>query len=349
MPILKEPDFKKHISSNQFSNLYFIDGEEKMLVGMYTDALIKKLMGDTPPEFNYHVFQSDCDLSKVSVACDVMPFMADINCVKIVDLDIDDLDASQLDSLLKIADNIPDTTVLVLTMTTLAPQPKPLKKYKKVRDLFEEKGIVADLARRSDIALEKTVCKWANDCGSKISPVNASVLIKTCSNDLNILHSEIEKLAAFAGEEEITVEMIERLATKNLQARIYDLFDFVIAQNFDKVIETIDVLFYQREDPIGILIALSTAYVDMYRARIAVENGVPMKVFADEMSYKNRAWVLDKMAQKSKRISTVALRQSLDAIVDLNERMVSVTLNHRVEIEKLVSRLILIARGDSDV
>ena len=51
MPILKESEFKKHISSKQYSNLYFIDGEEKMLVGTYTDILVKKLMGDNPPEF----------------------------------------------------------------------------------------------------------------------------------------------------------------------------------------------------------------------------------------------------------------------------------------------------------
>ncbi len=349
MPIMKEPDFKKHISSKQFSNLYFIDGEEKMLVGMYTDALIKKLMGDNPPEFNYHVFDDECDMSSVSVACDVVPFMCDKNCVKIVDLNADNMSADDLESIVKIASNIPETTVLILAMTTLAPPLKMSKKYKKLRDVFEKNGVVADISRRSELSLEKTVCKWAQQCGSKISPIMASKLINICSNDLNILHSEIEKLSAFAGEDEITEEMIEQLVAKNLQAKIYDLFDFVIAQNFDKAMRTIDVLFYHREEPIAIVIALGNAYVDMYRARIANESAIPMKIFAQELSYKNRAWVLDKMARQSRNISTVALRDSIDAILELNERMVSVTVNAKVEIEKLISRLILIARGDSDV
>lgn len=349
MPILKESDFKKHISSKQFSNLYFIDGEEKMLVGMYTDTLVKKLMGSTPPEFNYHVFDSDCDISTVSVACSVVPFMCDKNCVKIVDLDIDDLSADDLDALVSLAKTIPDTTVLILTMTTLMPGSKPSKKLKKLKDIFEKNGIVADLSRRSELSLEKTICKWANECGSKISPLTASKLVSTCSNDLKILHSEIEKLSAYAGDSEITEQMIELLVAKNLQAKIYDLFDYVIAQNFDKAMHTVDVLFYQREEPVSIVIALGNAYVDMYRARIATESAIPMKVFADELSYKNRAWVLDKMARQSKRISTVALRQSIAAILDLNERLVSVTVNPRIEIEKLISRLVLIARGDNNV
>lgn len=349
MPILKEADFKKHISSKQFSNLYFIDGEEKMLVSKYTDVLIKKLMGSDLPEFNFHTFDSQCDVTEVSVACDVMPFMCDKNCVKIADLDIESLNTADLDSFVNIAKNISDTTVLILTMPTLTPPVKATKKYKKLRDVFEKNGVVVDMSRRSDISLEKTICKWANECGSKISPINASVLIRTCSNDLNILHSEIEKLSAFAGENEITTEMIEKLATKNLQARIFDLFDFVIAQNGDKAMQILDVLFYQREDPMAVLITLSNAYVDMYRARIATENGIPMKIFADELSYKNRAWVLDKMARQSKNISTVSLRLSIDAILDLNERMVSVTVNPRVELEKLIARLILIARGDENV
>ena len=73
LAILKESDFKKHISSKQYSNLYFIDGEEKMLVTTYTDILVKKLMGENPPEFNYHVFDNDSDISDVCVACDVVP------------------------------------------------------------------------------------------------------------------------------------------------------------------------------------------------------------------------------------------------------------------------------------
>ena len=349
MAILKEADFKKHISSKQFSNLYFIDGEEKMLVSKYTDVLIKKLMGSDLPEFNFHSFDSECEVTDVSVACDVMPFMCDKNCVKISDLDIDSLSSSDFDSFCAIAKNIADTTVLIITMPTRTPSDKPKKNYKKLRDIFEKNGIAVDMSRRSELSLEKTICKWANECGSKISPINAAVLIRTCSNDLNILHSEIEKLSSFAGENEITNEMIQKLATKNLQARIFDLFDFVIAQNGDKTLQILDVLFYQREDPIAILITLSNAYVDMYRARIATENGIPMKIFADELSYKNRAWVLDKMARQSKNISTVALRKSIDVILDLNERMVSTTLDARIELEKLICRLILIARGEEDV
>ncbi len=348
MPILKEPDLKKHLSSKQFSNLYFIDGEEKMLVGMYTDNLIKKLMGENPPEFNYHVFNSECEITDVSVACDVMPFMSDKNCVKLIDFDLENMSTDDIDALSEIAVNIPDTTVLIFSMNTVAPPQRASKKYRKIRDVVEKNGIVADLSRRSALSLEKTLCKWASDCGSKISPVTASKLINTCSNDLNVLHSEIEKLSAYAGEEEITPDMIELLVAKNLQAKIYDLFDFVIAQNFDKAMQTIDVLFYQREEPVSIVIALSNAYVDMYRARIASESGINMKVMADELSYKNRAWVLDKMAKQSKRISTVAMRKSIDALLDLNERLVSVTVNPRTEIEKLISKLILIARGEKD-
>lgn len=349
MPILKETEFKKHMSSKQFSNLYFIDGEEKMLVGMYTDALLKKLMGENPPEFNFHVFDNDSDISDVSVACDVMPFMSDRNCVKLVDFDLESMATDDINALVEIAKNVPDTTVLILTMTTVEPPQRAAKKYKKVRDFFEKNGVVADLSKRSALSLEKTLCKWANECGSKISPLTASKLINTCSNDLRVLHNEIEKLSAFAGEDEITEEMIELLVAKNLQAKIYDLFDYVIAQDFDKAMTTIDVLFYQREEPVSIVIALSNAYVDMYRARIALESGIPTKIMADELSYKNRAWVLDKMAKQSRRISTVALRNSLDALIELNERMVSVTVNPKVEIEKLIARLILIARGEDNV
>ena len=347
--IMKENDFKKHIASKQFSNIYLIDGDEKMLVSMYTDALIKKLMGENPPDFNFHMLTNDSTITDISVACDVMPFMCDKNCVKITDFDMDDKDADDIKSLIKVLENLPDTTTLIFAMTTLEQEGKISAKYKKLRDFVEKKGVVADINKRSELALEKTVCKWAQECGSQISPLNAAKLINICNASLNVIHSEVEKLSAFALGVEITDDMINKMVAKNLQAKIYDLFDYVIAQDFTKAMNVIDVLFYQREEPISIISALSTAYVDMYRARIASENAVPMKIFADELSYKNRAWVLDKMAQKSRRISTVALRDSLDVLIELNEKLVSVTINQRIELEKLISRLILIARGDSDV
>lgn len=347
--IMKETDFKKHIASKQFSNLYFIDGDEKMLVSMYTDSLIKKLMGDNPPDFNFHMLNNDSTITDISVAVDVMPFMCDKNCVKITDFDIDDKDADDIKSLYKVLENLPDTTTLVFAMTTLEQEGKVSAKYKKLRDFVEKNGIVAELNKRSEIALEKTVCKWAQECGSKISPVNAAKLINICNASLNVIHSEVEKLSAFALDAEITDDMIDKLVAKSLQAKIYDLFDYVIAQNFDKAMNVLDALFYMREEPIAIVSALATAYVDMYRARIATENAVPMKIFADELSYKGRAWVLDKMVQKSRRISTVALRKSLDTVLEVNEKLVSVTVNQRIELEKLVARLILIARGDDNV
>lgn len=346
--IMKEADFKKHIASKQFSNLYLIDGNEKMLVSMYTDALVKKLMGDNPPDFNFHLLSNDSSIINISVAADVMPFMCDKNCVKITDFDIDDKDADDIKSLYKVLENLPDTTTLIFAMTTIEQEGKGSAKYKKLRDFVDKKGIVAELDKRSELALEKTVCKWAQECNSSISPLNAAKLINICNSSLNVIHSEIEKLSAFALEGEITEQMIDKMVAKNLQAKIYDLFDYVVAQNFDKAMGVLDVLFYQREEPIAIVSALSTAYVDMYRARIATENAVPMKVFADELLYKNRAWVLDKMAQKSRKISTVALRKSIDALLDVNEKLVSVTINQRVELEKLIARLILIARGDDD-
>lgn len=346
--ILKETDFKKHISQKNFSNLYFIDGEEKRLVKAYTDLLVKKLMGDTLPDFNYHDFDDDSDISQVSVAVNVAPFMSDINCVKISDIDLDSMSSSDIDSFMKILKDVPDTTVLIITMITRDKPQKMSKNYKAVRDLVDKTGVVASLDRRSELSLEKTLCKWAKESGSKMSELCAHKLISTSTNDLNILHSEVEKLSAYADGGEITEEMIQMLVPKNLSAKIYDMFDYVISENFDKAMNTIDILFYQRETATSIVITLGLAYVDMYRAKVAIENGISTKAMADQLSYKNRAWVLDKMTRQSRRISITALRDSIDAILDVNERLVSVTTDARTEIEKLISRLILIKRGAKD-
>ena len=134
------------------------------------------------------------------------------------------------------------------------------------------------------------------------------------------------------------------LSTVNLEARTYDMADDVINGRGDRAFRKLDTLFCQREEPINILYALSSAYVDAYRMRVADECSVSKETVAKDFAYKNRAFVLNRARTSVSRTSTEALRKSLDVLVETDEKLKSVSVNQRFLIEQLISRLLLIAK-----
>ncbi|MGN0452570.1 MAG: DNA polymerase III subunit delta [Ruminococcus sp.] len=352
MARLDEKTFKKHISSKKFNNIYVIYGDEKYLVNFYTKELLHSVAGENPSEFGFHKFSSSFDLTSFAAAVGAVAFMSEYNCVWVTDAEINKLSKEDYDALLDILRNVPDTTVVIFSFSALeskekndsTDEKKKRSRFKPFCDAVDKIGTVAELNMRSATALEHQLAVWADKLGKKLSLPVASKVIHYCGTDLANLRFELDKLCAFAGDsEEITVEMVETTVIKKLEARVYEMVDNVIYCNMDKAYTQLAQLFALKEDPRTVVRLLGFAYVDLYRARVSLESGVPIKETADFFKYGNRAWVLQKAQTKAQRLSTNALRESLDAIVLLSTKLNSVPMNEQAAVEKLIASLSIIA------
>ena len=355
MAYMDENSFKKHISSKKFNNIYVIFGNEKYLVQFYAKDLAEKVAGKEPSEFAYHEFSDEASLQAIADAVGTVPFMAEYNCVVVKDYDVNKLTKEEYDSLIAILKSVPLSTVVIFSYVN-----DPPKKVKEDKENNEKKrnhfksfctavdkmgmGAVAEINMRTATSLEHQLSKWAAKMGKKLSLPLASKIIYYCSTDLSTLKHELEKVCAYAADnEEITIDMIEATVTKKLEAKVYDMVDNVIYGKADKAYRELQQLFAMREDPRNVVNVLGYVYIDLYRARVALESGTTTKEIADYFDYKNRAWVLGKCQQKSQRISTNALRESLGAIINLTEKFNSVTINEEAMVTKLIADLLLIA------
>ena len=133
------------------------------------------------------------------------------------------------------------------------------------------------------------------------------------------------------------------MATVTLEAKVFALSDAVLNDNAQKAFNTLDVLFYQQEKTADILYILTKAYIDAYRIRVADESGITKTEVANKFNYKNRAFVLDNAKKATKRVSTQALRKSLDILLQADTEFKSVAINDRMFFEKLIANLLLTA------
>lgn len=353
MAYLDEKSLTKHIASKKYNNIYVLFGNEKFLIKHYTNLLIKKVAGEIPDEFAFHEFTKEVDLQHLSVAVGAVAFTAPCNCVVVYDMDVNKLDKSGFEALQTIVKDVPDTTVLIFSYPTFDTNTKTgdvgkKSKFKPFCDLVSKcEGDVYELNERDAVALEHQLAAWADKRGKKLSLPTASKIIYYCGTNLSTLRNELDKLIAFTGDrEEITVDDAEKVVVKKLEARIFDLMDYVILGNTDKAYSLLYKLFELKEDPRTVVRLLGNSYVDIYRARVASESGADMKSVADFFKYGNRAWVLGKSKSKAERLSTNAIRRSMAEILDLSARLNTVTLNEEAEVEKLIAKLTLIAKEE---
>lgn len=343
MAEITEAELKKHIKTRQFSPAYLIYGSEQMFVKRYTQMLVDAVTEKNPSEFNCHFFSGEVDLDEFAASLQMVSFMSEYNCVVLSDVFLDSMDSDSVSRLKEIVARAYEGTVFIFSMPSYVPS-KNISAFKQMVKSIAKIGSVCQFEKLSQNMLERYIAKWANESGKVISRVAAAKLIASCGDDLNLLKNEVDKICAYASGEEVTVEDVEKLATVNLEAKVFALSDAVLSGSGEKAFTTLDQLFYQKEEPVSMLYILSASYIDAYRIRVADECGVSKNEVAKNFDYKNRAFALEKARRATSRVSTEALRKSLDMLMEADIRFKSVSVNHRLAMEQLIAQLLLIAQ-----
>lgn len=116
--------------------------------------------------------------------------------------------------------------------------------------------------------------------GAAISSENARYLISVSGSDIKTLLNETEKLSAYANGGEITKQLIDKLAVRCLQAKVFDLSKAVVRGDYEKAYSVLDSLFAAKEEPVSVLAVISNCFVDMYRVKCAKPRALIARMWA---------------------------------------------------------------------
>lgn len=355
MAKLTEQEFKKEVSALNFKNLYFIYGNEKYLVKKYTLALINKIVGKEPSEFDFQNLNSNTAIEDIFGAVEQLPIFSEYKCVCVNDYDIDMMTENDYKCLETFCSSLPENSVLIFTQPTLTPNQKKSqgngKKKTNKTKLFlavaEKYGTVLELNKKDDIALEKQLVIWAEKNGCRLTAVNASKIISMAGNDMTTLKNEIDKLSAYANHSEITYDIIKLLVVKNSESKIFALSNCISKNDFNGAYKQLYQLFEQNEKPEIILSVLSSVFIDMYRMRVASESGKSISDVSKDFKYGKRDFLLKSALNNSKRYSTQTLTKIIDTIMQTDIKLKSSRSESRILLETLISKLIIIIQGEN--
>jgi len=319
---------------------YFFHGGENYLIERWAGQVMKEAGGDT---FNLHKFNGKkLDVDALYEAVEALPLMAERKYVFVDDLDWKGMPAPEQKKLEAVLTDLPPDCVLVATAKAPAFDSKSAG-GKKIAALFDKAGCAAELGPRGTSGQTAFLKSEAKKGGCTISSELCRHILDTCENDMLSIQAEMAKLCAYAGGGELTRAQADAVCTPKTEARVFDLSKAILAGNAAKTLELLDNLFYLRESPVMILAVLIRSFADIYRARVARDEGRSADEVVGLFGYKGREFIVRGSFASAAGLSTGYLREALDILYRCDRDLKSSPADDRVLLEQAVVELFVLA------
>lgn len=349
---MTEQELRKKITAGDFAPLYMLTGEEKLTLKRAAGKLMEKA-GELFPDFNRARFTNDSDPEDIAAAVEALPFMAGHKCVAVADFDPDSKAEGDLERVLSLMDDLPETCTLVFYYpTTDVPKRKGRKdlskKWKRFLEKVDKAGYTVDFMRLGAGELYRLLEKEAGRQGCTLPRRSWERLFGYAGSDLRTLRGELEKLCAYAlgaGQGEITSQMVEELTPKSTETTVFAIARAMASGRYDEAYRQLDMLFSRGEPPVAVLGSIASAYVDMYRVKAALESGLTGGAPAEyDVQYKGRDFRLQNAQRSVRGLSLRTLGRCLELILEADMSLKGSKLPPRLVLEGLISKLILAVR-----
>ena len=338
---ITEDKLSAAIRSGRFDRVYLLYGKEPFLTKMYADRIIKKAAGDDPLDFNLVKIEGNPDIETFTDHIDGLPVFADMKVVAVNDPKPDEMDKATLERIIEIIADVPETTILIFytTGTELSDKKANSKKFIAAA---EKHGTVCVLDEMQPSKIAELAVKKAAKGGIVMSFEDAMYLTERVNGSMVSVSEETAKLMSYAGSGgTITRETINSLVPKQLDAGIYELATAINSGKRAEAYRITDELFLEQCDSTVIMSALSGAYLDLYRGKLAKSEGISPDRAAEEFGYGKRGWVLNKMMTASAKLSKAYLRETVNILSEADLKLKSTPVDKKTIIEEAVTRLFI--------
>lgn len=245
--------------------LYLLWGAEDYLREQYLSELKAICLPEGEDSFSYKRLDGpELDRHELREAVDAIPFLSEHSFVELRGVDLNRL--AEPEKVLEILGDIPDYCTVAFVQSAQFEPDGRLKLVKGLREIAQE----LHFTPQSQCALESWVRRRFAAAGKTISQEAAQRLIFISGDLMNRLIPEIEKVAAYAKGETVTVEDVEAVANHIPEAVIFTMTDHIARREYDAALSVLSELLSDKANtPIAMLAMLGQQMRRLYAARLA--------------------------------------------------------------------------------
>lgn len=343
MILNNEADILKEVSKNKY-NIYYIYGDENYLKRTYYNKILDVNGINSDDAFNFHEFSyQKSDIDEVMDACLSVPVFSEKKCVVVKDIEIGTVPKYDTDKLVELMQQIPEECVLIILQQSVQVDDKKSAKDKKMIKEVDKVGLVLKLSARNKNSTMRFIFDYVKKNNMIISESNAELLIYKSSNSFDILTLELDKLCAHDEDSgEILAETIEKLVIPGLDTSVFELSRSIGQQNYQKAMTILSRLEQLEEEPVMVFNVLSSIYVDMFRAKSAMEDGYGFDMINNSFSYNGRGFLIRNALSDARNVSWCFIAGALDILKETDFELKSGFPNGYIILEKAIARLFIL-------
>lgn len=314
-------ELRAALQSGGPANVYIFFGEETYLMQQAVEQLRALLVPAGFEEFNYHrLTGKGLTVQELTEAVEAMPMMSQSTFVTVTDMDVFKLDEAQRTALVSLLEDFPEYCTLVFLYRQL-----PYKKDGKLKKLTAAVAAHTteiEFAPQGRQKLQKWVRRRFAAFDKELDDNAIDHLLFTCGSLMDGLVPEINKIAAYAKGEHVTVADIDAVADPVLDARIFDMTNAVTARDYDRAAAVLAELLRMQTEPIAILAVLGRELRQLYTARLALD-GKKDAVWVKELWRMTSAYPATKLMEAARSVSRPWCRDAVRRCQTLDRRMKS--------------------------
>ncbi len=328
-------ELDKQISTGNIAKLYFFFGPEQFLLEKKITSIKKKIIPTELEEFNYIKFDS----KKVSAediihALRSVPVMSEKIMVVVKNSGI--FENSKQKDYSRICDELsllPDYLCVIFAEDEFS------KKKEKNLEIF--KGNVVKFDFLPQAQFELWLEKMFDEQGKSILMRDIKKISERCGFSMANAYNEYNKIIAYVGErKQITDEDVDRVVTKTIDAKIFDIIDNIALKRTSQTLSEIRALESSGENASMVMTLISTRISELLMVKHLVSERVASSGIAEYFEPRRPPFVIDKLINQSKKFEEEYLRRMTLKGIKYTADVRSGLLDKWVAVEMYVAELI---------
>jgi len=330
----------KAIKNNEIGNLYLFYGQEEYLKRNYAEYIENTLLTEDFKLLNKVVLEGKVTVNTIIDNCETLPVFSDRKLVIVKNSSLfkgrkgsgEKAEASSREDMLaNFLQNVPKHVCLIFIENEI-------DKRVKYINIIKKHGLIVELNGREPDKLIKWVIARVKTLNYEMDINTAEKLIDYCDQDMDNLMNEIKKLCSYAGDrKKIVFSDIEKVCTKSVKSRVFDLTDALAAKKPEKAMELLNDMVVLKEPMPKIMYMIARHIRQLLQVKLLVQNGSTQAEIASIL--KLTPYISGKIIKQTNSFSVEKLKSAVARGLELDIAVKTGELKDRTAVELMIAEL----------
>lgn len=337
---MSEELLKKAIKNNEIGSLYLFYGPEEYLKRNYTDYIEKKLLSEELKLLNRVVLEGKANPPAIIDNCETLPVFSDRKVVVVKNSGIfkggkkgeeTGKKGKSTDRLAEFLQNVPPHACLIFLEAEID---------KRIRyvDLIKKYGLIVEFNYRKPEEMASWIVKMVKGRELEIDLQTAAQLADYCEQGMDDVANEIEKLCGYAGDrQKITVADMEKVCTKSVKSRVFDLTDAIAAKQCAKALSLLNDMVILKEPIPKVMYMIARQFRQLLQVKLLSNEGASQADITSKLGL--NPYVSGKILKQARSFSLEKLESAIGTSLELDLAIKTGRMEDRAAVELMITSM----------